>query len=109
MPRWAKVVLGTLGGVVIVLAITLLFLTQTDTGRERVRRFVTARLQASAHGLVRVGPVRGNLLTGARIAGVVITDSTGAPFFRADTVALGYSLLPLLRRRIEVEDVRLVR
>ncbi|HEX8271910.1 MAG TPA: translocation/assembly module TamB domain-containing protein [Longimicrobiaceae bacterium] len=109
MPRWAKVALGALGGVAVLLAAALLFLTQTDAGRERVRRFVYARLQASAHGIVKMGPVRGTLLTGARIDGLVITDSTGAPFFRADTVVLGYSLLPLLRQRIELSGVRLVR
>ncbi|HEX2092104.1 MAG TPA: translocation/assembly module TamB domain-containing protein, partial [Longimicrobiaceae bacterium] len=109
MPRWAKVLLGTVAGVLIVLAAALLFLTQTDAGRERVRRFVLARLQSSAHGIVKVGPVRGSLLTGARIDGVSITDSTGAPFFRADTVAIGYSLLPLLRQRVQLADVRLVR
>jgi translocation and assembly module TamB len=109
MPRWAKVALGALGGVAVLLAAALLFLTQTDAGRERVRRFVYARLQASAHGIVKMGPVRGTLLTGARIDGLVITDSTGAPFFRADTVVLGYSLLPLLRERIELSGVRLVR
>jgi translocation and assembly module TamB len=109
MPRWAKVVLGVLATVVVVIAAILVFATQTDSGRERVRRFVTAKLQASAHGIVRVGPLQGNLLSGARIAGLEITDSTGAPFFRADTVALGYSLLPLLSSRIELANVRLVR
>ncbi len=109
MRRGVKVALGAAAGVVILVAASLLFLTQTDAGRERVRRFVYTRLQSSAHGVVRMGPVRGNLLTGARIAGVEITDSTGAPFFRADTVDLGYSLLPLLRRRVELRDVRLVR
>ncbi|MBW3627931.1 MAG: translocation/assembly module TamB domain-containing protein, partial [Gemmatimonadetes bacterium] len=108
MPRWAKVALGALGGVLAILLIGLLFLTQTNPGRQRVRDVLVSRLQSSAHGLVKVGPVRGNLLTGATIDGLVITDSTGAPFFRADTIQVRYSLLALLRQRIDVANVRLV-
>ena len=109
MRRAAKIALGATGGVLGLVAVGVLTLTQTDIGRERVRSIVVNSLESSAHGIVRVGPIHGNLLTGATIEGIEITDSTGAPFFRAETVAMRYSLLALARKRIEVANVRLVR
>ena len=109
MPRWAKVSVGVIAGIVVLLLLTIFVITQTDFGRERVRSIALDALRGSAHGVVEMGPLRGNLLSGARIDGLVIEDSTGAPFFRADTIAIGYSLRALLRQRIDLSDVRLVR
>jgi autotransporter translocation and assembly factor TamB len=88
----------------------LLVFTNTDYGRERVRRFAESAVQGAAkHGVVRLGRVTGNLLEGFTIANVSIKDSTGAPFLVADTVSLNYGLRALLRKRLELTDVRLVR
>lgn len=109
MPRWLKIVLGALTGLVVLAAVAVLVITQTEFGRERVRRIAAGALASSAHGIVKVGPIHGNLLTGATIDGISISDSTGAPFFRADTVTIRYSLRGLLRQRVELAHVRLVR
>lgn len=109
MPRWAKVSLGVVAGLVVLVVAAVLILTQTDFGRERVRRIALDQLRNSAHGNVSIGRVRGNLLTGATIENLVIEDSTGAPFFRADTISVGYSLTAFLRQRIDLVGVRLVR
>jgi translocation and assembly module TamB len=87
----------------------LLVFTNTDYGRERVRAFAQSAIQGAAkHGVVRLGRVSGNLLEGFTIANVSIKDSTGAPFLVADTVSLNYGLLALVRKRLELSDVRLV-
>src|SRR5215203_2301313 len=99
--------------VVLVIAaglVGVLVFTNTDYGRERVRRFAESALQSAAkHGVVKLGRVRGNLLEGFRIADVSIRDSAGAPFLVADTVSLNYGLRAVLFKRIELSEVRLVR
>jgi len=88
----------------------LLVVSNTDFGRERVRRIAEGAIQGAAnHGVARLGRVSGNLLEGFTIADVSITDSSGAPFLVADTVSLNYGLRALLLRRLELSDIRLVR
>jgi len=105
----------TIGAAVVVLLVSValvgvLVFTNTDYGRERVRTFAQSAVQGAAkHGVVRLGRVTGNLLEGFTIANVSIKDSTGAPFLVADTVSLNYGLLALIRKRLELSDVRLVR
>jgi translocation and assembly module TamB len=96
----------TLGLLVVSLA---LLLTNSDWGRERVRRQLLSILQGQVNGRVSIGRVSGNLLTGATIADVAITDSAGNPFVTADTLHVAYRLRALLSRRIQLWDVRLVR
>ncbi|HEX5831399.1 MAG TPA: hypothetical protein VFY16_10495, partial [Gemmatimonadaceae bacterium] len=60
----------TLGLLVVCLA---LLLTNSDWGRERVRRQVLSILQGQVNGRVSIGRVSGNLLTGATMAEVAIT------------------------------------
>jgi hypothetical protein len=88
----------------------LLVVSNTDFGRERVRRFAESAIQGAAnHGVVRLGRVSGNLLEGFTIADVSIKDSSGAPFLVADTVSLNYGLRAVLLKRLELSDIRLVR
>nr|MBA3968578.1 hypothetical protein [Gemmatimonadota bacterium] len=112
MRRRTRVALGLFGAVaalgVLGLAALLVF-TQSDWGRDRVRRLALEQLGGSVNGRVEVGRVRGNLLSGVTLDEVVITDSAGAPFFRADTVSLRYSLRSLFSRRVYLSDVRLAR
>jgi autotransporter translocation and assembly factor TamB len=97
-------------GVALVLLLSVvLYFTQTDRGRERVRAFALERLDALTDGEVSVGRVEGNLLRGIRLVDVVIVDAEGRPFLRADTVATRFSLLSLLRQRIVLSDVHLAR
>ena len=103
-----------IGAAVVVLLVSvalvgLLVFTNTDYGRERVRTFAQSAIQGAAkHGVVRLGRVSGNLLEGFTIANVSIKDSAGGPFLVADTVSLSYGLWPLVRKRLELSDVRLV-
>jgi translocation and assembly module TamB len=111
MARRALVILAAAVVVVVSVALVgLLLFTNTDYGRERVRRLAESAVQGAAkHGVVRLGRVSGNLLEGFSIANVSIKDSAGGPFLVADTVSLDYGLRALLLKRLELSNVRLVR
>ena len=67
----------------------------------------TAR--ASTHGVVRIGAMTGNLLVGATIHGVSITDSAGRPFLKADSVKGRYQVMSFLAKRVLINNLRLYR
>ena len=89
--------------------VSLMVLSSTDWGRERVRRFVLGQLEGMVAGQVSIGRVRGNLLTGATVDAFAIRDSAGKPFIVAERVSARYRLLDLVARRIDLRNVTLVR
>lgn len=107
--RIAAISLAVVAVLVLALVGTLFVFTNTDYGRERVRRFALAQLQKQAHGIVRMGRLGGNLLQGLTIDDISITDSSGAPFFAAQHVRIGYTLRPFLSKKVFLRDVDLVR
>ena len=82
--------------------------TQTDFGRNKLRIYGVRQLAERVHGKVQIGEVYGDLLSGARLVDVIITDSAGAPFLRADTIELQYAARALFRKHLVFSDVRLV-
>ena len=104
--QWTAVALTALIAFVFV---SVLVLSSTDWGRERVRRFALDRLQGMINGQVSIGRVRGNLLTGATIDAFAIRDSAGQPFVAAEQISANYRILDLLAKRIDLRNVRLVR
>jgi translocation and assembly module TamB len=84
-------------------------LTNTDFGRERVRKFALGALQGATHGIVKIGALHGNLLTGATLVDVSITDSAGRPFFAADSLSGRYVLRGFLSKHISLDDLTLYR
>jgi hypothetical protein len=84
-------------------------LTNTDFGRTRVRNYLLGTLSTSTHGVVRIGAVTGNLLSGATIHGISITDSAGRPFLKADSLSGKYSISSFLSKRILITDLKLYR
>src|SRR5690349_20902558 len=107
--RALKIVAGLVGGVVVLAAGAVLVLTNTDWGRERVRRQALGLLQKQVHGRVRIGAIRGNLLTGATLENFVITDSAGAPFVAVERLKARYSLRGIAGKRLNFADVELLR
>jgi autotransporter translocation and assembly factor TamB len=89
--------------------ISVMVLSGTDWGRERVRRFVLSRLEGMVVGQVTIGRIRGNLLTGATIESFAIRDSAGQPFVAAEQLSASYGILELLTKKIDLHDVHLVR
>jgi len=84
-------------------------LTNSDWGRARIRGYVLGLVQSNTHGIVHIGSITGNLLHGITLHDVVITDSARAPFVKADEIWAKYSLGTLRGKKIELNDVKLVR
>ena len=108
MPKWVVRLLAGIA-VVALLAVAAVFLiTNTNWGRERVRRYVLGIIQGNSHGIVHIGSVSGNLLNGFTLHDVVITDSARAPFLKADEIWAKYSLSTLRGKKIDFSEVRLL-
>lgn len=103
-----KIGAGVAAGIGVLVLVVVLLLTQTDWGRQRVLTFSLNQLANRVNGNVRVEKVLGNLLSGARLVNVEISDSAGNLFLRADTMAMRYSVRGLVRGRVELQDVKLV-
>jgi hypothetical protein len=106
--RVLRVVAFSLLGVAALLSVALFVFTQTDWGREQVRRVVVQQVRRSTDGEIEVARLEGNLLRRFRFVGVTIRDEQRRPFVAADTIVTAYSLRSLVRRRIALRDVRLV-
>ena len=92
-------------GLVAVGLFVLWFLTNTDPGREKVRRIAIDQFNAHTNGRLQIGRVTGNLLEGFTFHAFAITEKNGAPFIAADSVRARYAFRGLLRKRIELDDV----
>ena len=95
--------------VAVIIVIGVFTVTNTDWGRERVRKRIVALLEDNSHGVIRIGKVTGNLLKGFTLHDLVITDSAGAPFIKTEEASARYTLRSLTSRRVDFDDVRLVR
>ena len=109
MHRWWVRLLAVLAVVALLLLIAALLVTNSDWGRERIRRYVVGLIQNNSHGIVHIGSVTGNLLNGITLHDVVITDSARAPFVKADEIWAKYSLGTLRGKKLEFNEVKLVR
>ena len=103
LSRLAVVLAATLA----IAFVSVLVLTRTDWGRERVRRFVLDKLDDVVNGQVTIGRIRGNLLTAATIDAFAIRDSAGNPFVVAERVTADYNIFDLLTRKIDLHDVHI--
>ena len=97
--------LVVLSVVAILAVVATWLLTNTDFGRERSRRFIVDLLNAQTHGIVKVDAMHGNLLSGATLVRVSITDSAGHPFLKADSISLQYVPRSFLSQRLDFDNV----
>ncbi len=109
MRRWWVRVIAVVVVVVLLLLGGVMLVTNTNWGRERVRRYVEGLFQRNSHGIVHIGKVTGNLLRGFTLHDLVITDSAHAPFVKVDEAWARYSLSTLRGKRIDFRQVKLVR
>ena len=109
MRRWWVRLLAVLAVVALLIVAAVFLITNSDWGRERVRRYIVNLIQDNSHGIVHIGSVSGNLLNGVTLHDVVITDSARAPFVKADEIWAKYNLGTLRGKRIEFNDVKLVK
>ena len=109
MRRWWVRLIAALVIVVLLLVGAVFLITNTNWGRERVRRYVEGLVQRNSHGIVHIGKVTGNLLKGFTLHDVVITDSARAPFIKVDEMWARYSLSTLRGKKIDFREVKLLR
>lgn len=107
MRRALKIIAGIVTVLLVVVAVAVFTLTNTDWGRERVRGVAVNALAGSAHGIVKVGRISGNMLKGFTLHDLSITDSSSAPFVTLDSLHAGYGLGGLISKKIELRDVGL--
>lgn len=107
-----RLALKIVGGLIVTLAVfvvaAVFAVTNTDWGREQVRSRVVTLLGGVVHGTLTIDHIDGNLLRGITLFGVVIKDSSGAPFVNVKELQTGYSIRPFISRKIELSNVRLV-
>ena len=94
-----------LAAVLLIAFVSVLVLSRTDWGRERVRQFALDQLRGVVVGQVTMGRIRGNLINGATIESFAIRDSAGQPFAAATRISARYSIWNLLTRKIDLHDV----
>jgi translocation and assembly module TamB len=110
MRRRILIAITALVVVVLLLVGGVFLVTNTNWGRERVRRYVEGIVQRNSHGIVHIGSVTGNLLKGFTLHDVVITDSAHRPFVKVGEAWARYSPLSTIRgKRINFHQVKLVR
>ena len=96
-----RIVLIAIAAILALVFLGVMTLTNTDWGRERVRRFTLDALGKSAHGIIHLGTIQGNLLEEVILVDLSITDSAGRPFVSIRRARAQYRISDLLRQRIE--------
>jgi translocation and assembly module TamB len=102
-----KVILIVIAVILGAVFIGVMTLTNTNWGRERVRRIALGALGGSVHGIVHLGAIRGNLLNEIILEDFVITDSAGRPFVSIQRARAQYDVADFLRTRIDLTSLAL--
>lgn len=108
MPR-RRVVIAFTAAVMLLLGlgaiVSVVGVTQTDYGREKIRAVAMRELKSLVHGHVYIGRIGGNLLTELTIDSVDIRDPHGEIFIATGRLDLRYDPRDLLDQRILLQHV----
>ena len=95
-------------GTVIVLLIALTILIKVVISPEQVKKTILPRISVAMNRQVSLGDVSVSIFSGIRLHDLVIQDKEGnQPFVKAGALRLEYRFWPLLRKRIEIKEIRL--
>lgn len=95
-------------GIVIALIIALSILIKVVISPEQVKKTILPRISAAINRQVSLGDVSVSIFSGIRLHDLVIQDKEGAePFLKAGALRLDYRFWPLLRKRVEIKEIRL--
>lgn len=83
--------------------------TQSDGGRDLIRRLAQAQLSRSVQGTVRLGTLSGSFLTDLRTDSLEIRDPQDSVFFASGPLRITYDPRDLLDGRIFIRSVELER
>ncbi len=101
----AAILLGL--GVLVVLS--LLFVTRTDWGRERIRQFAESRLAGAVQGTVHIGRLSGSLFTNLVADSFSLRGPDDSLFIATGPISVRFDPRDLLDRRILVREVTIER
>ena len=96
---------AALGGLVVLVVIAI-FVAHTPWGRQQVASQIEERAQEQLRGELEVGSVSGWLLGDLALEDVVLRDERGAVVASAERVSVDYAPWPLLRRHVQLHDVK---
>lgn len=89
------------------LVLVVFVMAETPWGHERARRLVVSQVNQRIFGELAIARLGGNLLTGATLWDVRVTDSTKQTLFSARSVDVRYSVFAALRRRVVIHSLTL--
>ncbi len=99
---------GVCSAVLIVALVTLVVLARVFITPERVKLALTPLASEALHREVQIGEVELSPLSGIALKNLrVISRQSNQPFISAEKVVLRYQLLPLLSRKVVIDEVRL--
>lgn len=90
-------------GIGLLVVLGLVVLTNTDSGRDLVRRLLVENVASRVHGKMYIGHVRGRLLGGVTIDSLEIRDDEDSLFLATGPVTVEWSPRDLLDRRVLLE------
>lgn len=93
----------------VVAGLAVLFITQTDFGRDRVRDALVSRVKSSVNGSMYVGKIRGGLFGGVVIDSIEIRDREDSLLLASGPVTVEYDPRDLLDKRILLSHIELER
>jgi AsmA protein len=95
-------------GVLIALLVGLSILVKVMISPEQVKKTILPKISVAINRQVSLGDVSVSIFSGIRLHDLVIQDKEGAqPFLKAGTLRLDYRFWPLLRKRVEIKEIRL--
>lgn len=112
MTRRLRIVLASaivLVGLLVIVGLSILGVTHTGFGQERVRKLVASLLEGRVKGKVYIGRMSGGLFTGVTIDSLEIRDDEDSVFVATGPVTVSYDPRDLLDRRILLSHVEVMR
>jgi autotransporter translocation and assembly factor TamB len=103
MTRRLRIVIASaivLVGLLAILVLSVVGVTHTGFGQERVRRMVSTMLVGSVKGKVYIGRMSGGFFTGVTIDSVEMRDDEDSVFFASGPITVSYDPRDLFDRRI---------
>ncbi len=99
---------GLSTGIVVALLVGLTILVKVLISPELVKKTVLPKISAAINRQVSLGDVSVSIFSGIRLHDLVVQDREGSePFVKADAIRLEYRFWPLLRKRVEISQIRL--
>lgn len=111
-PRLRRPLSWLLAGVVLAVVLAALaigLVTQTDRGRARVLTYTVEALGGGLNGTLVIDRLEGNVLTGARLHGFALYQLDGRPFLVADSAHVEYDLPTFLGGDLVIDRLTIFR